>query len=54
MAYTLIETAKANGLNAFKYLTHLFEKLPNLDFIRCPELLEDYLPRSDQIQLECK
>ncbi|THB61579.1 transposase domain-containing protein [Vagococcus silagei] len=54
VAYTLIETAKANGLNAFKYLTHLFEKLPNLDFIRCPELLEDYLPRSDQIQLECK
>lgn len=54
VAYTLIETAKANGLNAFKYLTHLFEELPNLDFFRQPELLEDYLPWSDHIQLECK
>nr|WP_265176712.1 transposase domain-containing protein [Listeria monocytogenes] len=33
VAYTLIETAKANSLNAFKYLTHLFEELPNPDFL---------------------
>lgn len=54
VAYTLIETAKANGLNAFRYLTYLFEKLPNLDFIRLPELLSDYLPWSERVQLACK
>jgi len=29
--YSLIETAKANGLNPYAYLTHLFERLPNID-----------------------
>jgi hypothetical protein len=29
--YSIIETAKANGLNPYVYLTHLFEKLPNID-----------------------
>ena len=54
VAYTLIATAKANGLNAFKYLSLLFEHLPNLDFYRKPELLEEYLPWSDQMQSVCK
>ena len=54
VAYTLIATAKANGLNAFKYLSLLFEHLPNLDFYRKPELLEEYLPWPDQMQSVCK
>jgi hypothetical protein len=29
--YSIVETAKANNLNVFKYLTYLFEKLPNID-----------------------
>jgi transposase len=29
--YSIIETAKANGLNPYAYLTHLFERLPNID-----------------------
>jgi len=29
--YSVIETAKANGLNPYIYLIHLFEKLPNID-----------------------
>ena len=29
--YSLIETAKANGLNPYAYLTHLFERIPNID-----------------------
>ena len=29
MLYTLIETAKANGLEPRAYLNHLFEKLPD-------------------------
>lgn len=54
VAYTLIETAKANGLNAFKYLMHLFEHLPNLDFYQKPDLLENYLPWAAQMQFACK
>ena len=54
VAYTLVATARANGLNAFKYLSLLFEHLPNLDFYRKPELLEEYLPWSDQMQSVCK
>ena len=29
--YSIIETAKENGLNPYAYLTHLFERLPNMD-----------------------
>lgn len=54
VAYSIIETAKANGLNAFKYLTHLFEELPNVDFIRNPALLQEYLPWSESIQQVCR
>lgn len=35
IAFSIIETAKANGLKPFYYLNYLFEKLPNID-------LEDY------------
>ena len=39
--YSVIETAKANGLEPFKYLTLLFEKLPNVETV---EGLERLLP----------
>ncbi len=29
--YSVVETAKENGLNPFIYLTYLFETLPNID-----------------------
>lgn len=54
VAYSIIETAKANGLNAFKYLTKLFEDLPNLDVVRSPECLETYLPWSAESQQLCQ
>ncbi|AEJ43717.1 transposase IS66 [Alicyclobacillus acidocaldarius subsp. acidocaldarius Tc-4-1] len=31
IAYSIVETAKENGLNPFAYLEYLFEKLPNMD-----------------------
>lgn len=34
VAYTIIKTATENGLNPIKYLTYLFENLPNLEFYR--------------------
>ena len=51
---SLAETAKANNLNVFKYLTYLFKELPNTPFKEEPELLEDYLPWSLEIQANCK
>lgn len=54
IAYTLIETAKANGLNAYRYLTYLFEKIPNCEFQRYPDLLKDFLPWTKIIQDTCK
>jgi hypothetical protein len=39
--YTLIETAKENGLVPFKYLNALFEKVP---FANSPKDWENLLP----------
>nr|WP_259456976.1 transposase domain-containing protein [Trichococcus pasteurii] len=49
-----METAKANNLNVFKYLTYLFKELPNTPFKEESDLLEDYLPWSPEIQANCK
>lgn len=48
-AFTIIETAKANHLDPFDYLEHLFDMMPNEDFVNHPERLDDYLPWSDTI-----
>jgi len=53
ICYTIVETAKENGLNAFKYLTYLFENLPNLENYRDPEVLEAFLPWQKPIQEMC-
>jgi transposase len=52
--YSLIETAKANGLNPYSYLEFLLQDLPGLPFRQYPEILEDYLPWNSQIQTRCK
>jgi transposase len=53
VAYSIIETAKANKLNPTKYLAYLFERLPNL-----PELtdkaLEEFLPWTEEVQFSCQ
>ena len=54
MAYTIIETAKVNNLNPSKYLNYLFEKLPNTDFIRNPDVLVDFLPWAKTVQEICQ
>nr|WP_255324719.1 transposase [Thiorhodovibrio frisius] len=41
LLYSLIETAKANGLEPWAYLNHLFEQLP---LARTPEAIEALLP----------
>lgn len=52
--YSIIETAKANGLNPFKYLKFIFQDLPGVQFGQHPEFLEDYLPWDPRIQEICK
>ncbi|WP_412674468.1 transposase domain-containing protein [Aeribacillus composti] len=31
IVYSIVETAKANGLNPYEYLHYLFQKLPTMD-----------------------
>ena len=52
--YSLVETAKANNLNVFKYLRYLLQKMPSLDFKNHPELLGDLLPWAEEPQKTCK
>ncbi len=53
ITYSIIETAKANNLNPFYYLTYLFEKLPNIDLDNMEEL-DQLLPWSNSIPVNCK
>ncbi|UDM70628.1 IS66 family transposase [Vagococcus fluvialis] len=54
VAYSIVETAKANGLVPTKYLEYLFEQLPNIEDISNPESLRVYLPWSKQVQSLCR
>jgi transposase len=47
--YSIVETAKDNGLNPYAYLNHLFEKLPNLDS-RDDATLDQLLPWNAKLQ----
>ncbi|GIM47964.1 hypothetical protein DNHGIG_35130 [Collibacillus ludicampi] len=51
--YSIIETAKENGLHPYSYLTYLFEKLPNLD-MKDKDSLDQLLPWSESLPLTCR
>lgn len=51
--YSIIETAKANGLNIYTYLQYLFIYLPDLDWRNHPELLDDLMPWAKRVKDEC-
>jgi len=54
IAYSIIETAKANGLNPYQYLLFLFTQLPNV-FAKNPQAdLSPFLPWGDGAQLNCR
>ena len=50
--FSIIETAKENGLNPFKYLVYVFKNAPNSDIRNNPDLLSCLLPHllSDSIK----
>jgi transposase len=51
--YSLVETAKENGLNPLTYLTFLFERLPNLN-LKDSTAVDELLPWSDTVQARCR
>jgi transposase len=51
--YSVVETAKENGLNPFTYLVYLFEKLPNVNF-RDPQVSDSLLPWSPSLPNSCR
>lgn len=53
IVYSIVETAKENDLDPLKYLTHLFEQLPNTD-LEDKEAIKALLPWTDAIQNECR
>jgi hypothetical protein len=53
IAYSIVETAKANNLNVFEYLSYLFKSLPNINFIEHQQLLKQYLPWSGSLPENC-
>lgn len=51
--YSLVETAKGNGLNPFEYLKYLFDKLPNVD-ITDNRVLDEFMPWSKTLPEMCR
>lgn len=51
--YSIIETAKANGLNVYTYLEYLLLYMPDTDWRNHPEELDGLMPWSKAVQAEC-
>jgi transposase len=51
--YSVVETAKENGLNPFAYLSYLFEQLPNVD-LQNPAVIDSLLPWSASLPEGCR
>ncbi len=53
VTYSIVETAKENGLNPFTYLTYLFESLPNIDK-EDVNAINQLLPWSQSLPESCR
>lgn len=51
--YSIVETAKENGLNPFSYLMYLFEQMPNMD-VKDRNALDELLPWSSSLPAGCR
>lgn len=51
--YSIVETAKENGLNPFTYLIYLFEQMPNMD-VKDRDALDKLLPWSNSLPARCR
>lgn len=52
--YTLVESARANGLDVYSYLKYLLTEMPNNQYLENPEILEHYLPWSPDLPEDCR
>jgi transposase len=52
--YSIIETAKENGVKPFSYLQWLFETMPQLADLSDPATLDRVLPWSDALPQDCR
>ena len=53
-AYSIIETAKANGLNPYQYLLYVFSHLPSVLSKDPTADLTRFFPWADEVQLKCR
>lgn len=44
IVYSLVETARANGLNIYKYLQYLFQYMPDVNYKKYPANLRNLMP----------
>ena len=52
--YSIVETAKANGLDVFKYFELLLTVLPSMEFLTNPDILNELMPWNESVQKICK
>lgn len=52
--YSLVETAKANGLNVNKYLQYVLQFMSATDWRNHPEFLDEIMPWDAGVQKRCK
>jgi len=52
--YSIVETARANNLNIYKYLLYLLSQMPTLDLKTDPTVLESLLPWSAKLPDQCR
>jgi hypothetical protein len=51
LKYSIVESAKENGLSSYAYLIYLFEKLPNID-VKDPQAIDLLLHWSEPVQAQ--
>ena len=54
IVYSIVESAKANKINPYMYLVHIFQTMPSLDFKDDPTLLESLMPWSPELPDYCR
>ena len=52
--FSIVNTAVANNLDAYKYLEYIFRHLPNVNFASDHSVLDVYLPWAEKVQLDCR
>lgn len=52
--YSLIESAKLNNLNIWKYINYLLEELPQIENLSNEKILSRYLPWSKDLPIEVR